>query len=186
MKRLIQLLCVLGLLGAFAGASAAQTSTSKTPAKTSTKAKASKKAPKASAAKPRTKKAATQCRTLKLKNGKTRRLCKSEARTDQVLSSPISNNALSKSAPPDNGPEVKVRTAPDRAYAVDGETFFYQGRKYRVAGMGAADSSDMAKLRLQKSLESGVLSIDPLSTDDAGVTTAVVRVDSRNLADRVR
>lgn len=128
---------------------------------------------------------ASQCRVLKLKGGKTRRLCKA-APADPVLNSPIQGNALNKPAPVDKGPEVKARSAPDRAYAVDGEIFFFQGRKYRVAGLEGAGNSDMAKQRLQKALESGNLAIDSLSTDDAGVSTATVRINGRNLAESLR
>lgn len=128
---------------------------------------------------------ASQCRVLKLKGGKTRKLCKA-APADPVLSSPIQGNALNKLAPAEKAPEVKVRSAPDRAYAVDGEVFFFQGRKYRVAGMEGAGNSDMAKQRLQKALESGSLAIDSLSTDDTGVSTATVRINGRNLAETLR
>lgn len=127
----------------------------------------------------------SQCRVLKLKGGKTRRLCKA-APADRVLNSPIQGNALSKTAPDEKTPEVKVRSAPDRAYAVDGEVFFFQGRKYRVAGLEGAGNSDMAKQRLQKALESGTLAIDPQSADDAGVLTATVRVNGHNLVESLR
>jgi len=123
---------------------------------------------------------------VKLKGGKTRRVCPGVA-AEPVLNSPIRNNALNAAAPVDKGPEVKARVAPERAYAVDGETFFFQGRKYRVAGLSAGSvGGDMAKQRLQKELENGSLMIDPLSTDDNGVSTATVRINGRDIADALR
>lgn len=98
----------------------------------------------------------------------------------KLLSSPISSNALEKA--PSDGSDVKVRSAPDRAYAVDGESFFYQGRKYRIAGLEGVEISDMARQRLQKQLESGPLEIEALSSDEDGVSAANVRINGSDLA----
>ncbi len=166
----------------------AQKASSKTssakPAKKSTRAasprsSAKKAAPKASGA--------SNCRTVRVKTAKgyvNRRTCKAatEAAEPRSLTSPIPENALTRTAPATNEP-VKARTVPDRAYAVDGQTFFYQGRKYRVAGLKGNDNSDMAKQRLQRSLESGTLNVSPLRTDESGVATATVRVNGRDIAD---
>ena len=104
---------------------------------------------------------------------------------EATLKSPIEGDALEKQPTELRGNEIKARTVPDRAYAVDGATFFYLGRKYRVAGLHA-DSSDMAKQRLQKALESGSLMVDPISTDEAGVSMATVRVNGRELIEQMR
>lgn len=190
MKKLMRCLVILGLGVAVLTAIPAQGATTKKTVKSTQTTKVTKKATKAPARKaaaPRKSVAnggGQQCRVLKLKGGKTRRVCKGAA-ADPLLTSPIQGNALNKPAPPDKSPEVKARSAPDRAYAVDGETFFFQGRKYRVAGLEGADNSDMATQRLQKALESGSLSIDPQSTDDAGVSSAVVRINGRNLAEQL-
>lgn len=189
MKKLMRCLGALGLGVAVLTAIPAQGATTKKTVKSSQTTKVTKKATKAPARKaaaPRKSTASTgqQCRVQKLKGGKIRRVCKGAA-ADPLLTSPIQGNALNKPAPPDKSPEVKARSAPDRAYAVDGETFFFQGRKYRVAGLEGADNSDMATQRLQKALESGSLSIDPQSTDDAGVSSAVVRINGRNLAEQL-
>lgn len=126
------------------------------------------------------------CKTIRVKTAKgyvNRRSCKESAPAEaRSLTSPITDNALTKTAPTSSD-VVKARTVPDRAYAVDGQTFFYQGRKYRVAGLKGNDNSDMAKQRLQRSLESGSLSVSPLRTDEAGVATATVRVNGRDIAE---
>jgi len=125
------------------------------------------------------------CRMERVKTSKgyvKRRVCSGQ-RAEQSLRSPITENALSKSSSTDA--DVKARVAPDRAYAVDGQTFFYQGRKYRVAGIKSADNSDMAKQRLQRSLESGSLMVDPLKTDESGVATATVRINGHDIAEQL-
>ncbi|MDP5239767.1 hypothetical protein Q9Q94_09505 [Uliginosibacterium sp. 31-16] len=190
MKKLMRCLGALGLGVAVLMAVPAQGATKKKAVKsteaTTKPAKKATKAParKAAASRKSTASTGQQCRVQKLKGGKTRRVCKGAA-ADPLLTSPIQGNALNKPAPADRSPEIKARSAPDRAYAVDGETFFFQGRKYRVAGLEGADNSDMATQRLQKALESGSLSIDPQSTDDAGVSSALVRINGRNLADQL-
>jgi hypothetical protein len=104
---------------------------------------------------------------------------------DPILQSPISENALDK-ARPDKSGEIKARSVPDRAYAVDGDTFFYQGRKYHVSGLSHAGSNDMAKQRLQRALDAGALSVDQVGTDDSGVATANVSVSGRDLLEQLR
>ncbi|NSL56789.1 hypothetical protein [Uliginosibacterium aquaticum] len=197
MKRV---LCVLfaGLLcTGFAQTAAAATTSSKKPV---SKQSASKPVPakpagkttgkKAGARKPAGKTAGTSaalegCKMQRVRTAKgwtSRKVC--NVPVEKTLSSPIARDALDKPAADGPETEVKARSAPDRAYAVDGDTFFYQGRKYKVAGL-QGDSSDMAKQRLQKQLESGSLMIDPLSTDASGLSTATVRINGRNLADRM-
>jgi len=190
MKNLMHSLCALMLGCAVLLSASAQAATPQKKAVRTTQAKKAVRTTQAkktsTSKKAAVRSGASQCRVIKLKGGKTRRLCKAAPGGDPVLRSPIQGNALNKPAPVDKGPEVKVRSAPDRAYAVDGEVFFFQGRKYRVAGMEGVGGDDMAKQRLQKALESGSLSIDSQSTDDAGVSTATVRVDGRNLVESLR
>jgi hypothetical protein len=131
---------------------------------------------------------ASKCRVVKLKHGVRRQHCPAVAAApaEPVLQSPIDENALNKVPVPDKNGEIKARTAPDRAYAVDGETFFYLGRKYRVAGLNGAGSNDMAKQRLQKALDSGSLTIEQTNTDDAGVATANVSINGHDVMDQLR
>ena len=183
MKNLMHCLCACGLGFAVLLSAPVQGATHKKKTAPTTHASATKKTSikKKSVASS----GSSQCRVVIHKRGKKRRVC-STAPADPVLNSPIQGNALNKPAPADKAPEVKVRSAPDRAYAVDGEVFFFQGRKYRVAGLEGTGNSDMAKQRLQKALESGSLAIDPQSTDDTGVSTATVRVNGRNLTESLR
>jgi len=125
------------------------------------------------------------CRTQRVKqHGRTKVLKVCEA-ADPVLKSPIKEQDLEKPANDNKDSELKARSAPERAYAVDGETFFFQGRKYRVSGLAGGDGSEMAKQRLQKAIDTGAIAIEPLSVDDSGVATAIVRVNGKNVADQI-
>lgn len=76
-----------------------------------------------------------------------------------------------------------------RAYAMDGATFYQNGRKIRIQGLDARDpgmTSEHATQRLQRALDSGSLTVEPQDTDPAGHMVAVVRVNGRNLADALR
>lgn len=124
------------------------------------------------------------CKTVRVKTKKgyrTTRKCTSEG----PLKSPIGAGALE--SPQTGGkPELKARTIPDRAYAVDGYTFFHQGRKYRILGINeelVPAGSDLAKQRLQMALDSGQITVEPEAIDDNGTTRALVRVGGKNLAD---
>lgn len=98
------------------------------------------------------------------------------------MTSPIESNALSTPSGEVRSAEVRARTVPDRAYAVDGETFFFQGRKFRVATTPAGEvGSVMATQRLQKALDSGTLQVEPVGVDAQGVATAAVRINGRTL-----
>ncbi|HEX5127196.1 MAG TPA: hypothetical protein VFW00_10695 [Rhodocyclaceae bacterium] len=116
-----------------------------------------------------------------------KRVCTAVAR-DPLLRSPISQNALSQSSSGDSATELKARVVPDRAYAVDGETFFHQGRKFRVQGIppgSMAVGSEHATQKLQMALDSGAISIEPISEDDSGVALAVVKVNGRDVVDLI-
>lgn len=189
-------LCAMPLQAATQHGKSAQKTTqkaaAKAPAKSASGTSKRSAAPKAKsavrpAAAPADKTATANCRTVKVKTAKgyvNRRSCKQAAAPAEPksLTSPITENALTRT-PPASPEVVKARTVPDRAYAVDGQTFFYQGRKYRVAGLKGNDNSDMAKQRLQRSLESGTLNVSPLRTDESGVATATVRVNGRDIVD---
>lgn len=76
-----------------------------------------------------------------------------------------------------------------RAYAMDGATFYQNGRKIRVQGLDARDpgmTSEHATQRLQKALDAGSVTVEPVEVDSAGHTLAVVRVNGRNVVDAVR
>lgn len=142
------------------------------------KAAASKKAAPAKKATPKKKLAP------KKKSTSTRKKAAAPKRADPVLESPIAPNALQ--AAPAPVPATRMRTAPERAYAVDGETFFYQGKKYRVDGMPGSNAGEMGMQRLQKALDGGTVNVEELGAGSDGVTRARVRVDGRDLAAGLR
>lgn len=76
-----------------------------------------------------------------------------------------------------------------RAYAMDGATFYQGGRKIRVQGLDVREpgmTSEHATQRLQRALDAGSLSVEPVEVDGSGHTVAIVRVNGRNVADAVR
>lgn len=177
---------VLVLLGIWSSAPVLAAEKKTRQATTQSKPKAKPKTPVRKAS-PSPASSKQSCQTRKVKTNKgvrTQRVCNTESAA--ALQSPIKDNALEKSPADNREGEIKARTAPDRAYAVDGSSFFYQGRKYRVEGLTDEDGSDMAKQRLQKSLESGNLMIDPKSTDEHGVSSATVRINGRDIVEQLR
>lgn len=176
---------VLVLLGIWSSAPVLAVEKKAKQATTQSKAKAKAKSPVRKAA-PSPASGTRNCQTRKIKTSKgirTQKVCNTE--TAAALKSPIKDNALEKPLVDNRDGEIKARSAPDRAYAVDGSSFFYQGRKYHVEGLSDEDGSDMAKQRLQKSLESGSLMIDPKSTDEHGVSTATVRINGRDIVEQL-
>ncbi len=110
---------------------------------------------------------------------------------EPVLSkSPINAKSLEQSGQPlDNSP-VKARSAPIRAYAVDGTTFFHNGRKFRIEGLdlesGAELTHEHAAQRLQKILDSGAVTTEAIGPDDSGAMRAIVRVGGRDVAELMK
>lgn len=125
--------------------------------------------------------AGARCTSKRVKEGRRTRTVKVCEKLEPALQSPIRNTDIEKPAPEGKETEIKARTVPERAYAVDGRTFFFQGRKYRAAGLTGIDGSEMAKQRLQRALDVGGLSVEPVSVDESGVSTANVRVNGRSL-----
>ena len=86
-------------------------------------------------------------------------------------------------------PATRPSRGVSRAYAMDGATFYQNGRKFRVQGLDVNEpgmTSEHATQRLQRALDSGNLTVDAVESDGAGHTVAVVRVNGRNVADTVR
>jgi hypothetical protein len=76
---------------------------------------------------------------------------------------------------------------PQRMYAFEGDSFYLNGRKYRVDGVSPPlAKQEITKQRLQQLLDSGEVSIEPKGMDEAGVTTAVIRVAGRDVAETLR
>lgn len=78
----------------------------------------------------------------------------------------------------------------NRMYAIDGDTFFHNGKKIRVRGVDTPEvgqpNSELTKQRLQQLLDSGEVTIEPTATDDLGRTVATVRVNGRDVAEQLR
>lgn len=171
-------------------AAPASTKQSATPSKSKS---ASKSTPKAAANSGKASTSAAKCRTVRVKTSKgytNKRVCSSAPAPEPALqTSPIKENALTAVPAAGAAAEVKARNVPDRAYAVDGETFFHQGRKFRIQGIppGALTAGgDHAKQKLQMALDAGTISVEPVGVDATGTATAVVRVNGRNVADTLR
>ena len=126
------------------------------------------------------------CKTVRVRTKKGYRTQKKCTNSNSALQSPIGAGDLNAQPGSNKQAELKARTSPDRAYAVDGYTFFHQGRKYRVIGINEAlipAGSDLAKQRLQLALDSGAISVEPETVDESGTMRALVRVGGKNLAD---
>jgi endonuclease YncB( thermonuclease family) len=84
----------------------------------------------------------------------------------------------------------RARPVSNRAYAIDGESFFHNGRKIHIQGVDRPDlgqaNNEVAKQRLQALLDSGELNVQPVATDESGRTVAVVRVNGRDVSERLR
>lgn len=72
---------------------------------------------------------------------------------------------------------------------MDGATFYQGGRKIRIQGLDVREpgmTSEHATQRLQRALDAGSVTIEPVEMDGSGHTVAIVRVNGRNVADTVR
>jgi len=206
MRKTALVVLVLGLFGVFALPSVAATSKTGThassahPAKKASKASTARK--KAVAKHKTTKKHASRKASTSTKSsasrvrrchfvkshGKTRKVCKwvTVRRASTLMKSPIRADALdTRKSSKEDDDDARMRSAPYHAYAVDGRTFFYQGKKYRVAGISGTGGSDMDKQRLQKALDGGQLKIESIHTDAAGQTSANVTVDGKSLLEQI-
>lgn len=136
---------------------------------------------------------AKTCQETVVKRGrkiKQRRACPEPAEP-LLTNSPIKAGALEQGSKPvaDSAP-IKARSAPIRAYAVDGCTFFHNGRKYHIEGLNPDAANGLthehATQRLQQILDSGAVALDPISADENGAIRAVVRIGGRNVADLMK
>ena len=79
----------------------------------------------------------------------------------------------------------RAEPAPQRYYAIDGQSFYVNGQRVRANGLrsdGDARSA-MAKQRLQMALDSGEVIIDLANVDTDGTLVANVSVSGRRLGD---
>lgn len=77
------------------------------------------------------------------------------------------------------------RNIPARAYAADGQSFYYHGERIHVRGAPVAGpgGSELAKQRLQKALDAGELTITDKAINERGEASATVRVNGRDIND---
>ncbi|MEC5387929.1 hypothetical protein VVD49_19505 [Uliginosibacterium sp. H3] len=197
LRCLLSFVCAASLASATMAAHAVEKKTAKkTTAAQSSKApaKSKSKAP-ARSTTSKSKKSATKandieivksCREVRVKTAKGYRTQRKCVAGESALRNPAGAGDLNAQQGTGKTAELKARTIPDRAYAVDGYTFFHQGRKYRVLGIDenvVPAGSDLAKQRLQMALDSGTINVEPETVDENGTMRALVRVGGKNLAD---
>lgn len=74
-------------------------------------------------------------------------------------------------------------TPPVRAYAIDGQRFYYGGQQYILdAPVVADDRGDLARQRLQELLDGGDLSVYPLGEKREDSERAQVRINGELLS----
>lgn len=81
------------------------------------------------------------------------------------------------------------RTALARAYAVDGTSFYFEGRRVRVEGFDPRQpelATELARQKLQLALDAGEIELQPVGDDESGVKVARVLVQGRNVLDLLR
>lgn len=101
------------------------------------------------------------------------------------LFSPLAVQAASDAAsglgPVRMAPSSVKRAAPPpprRAYAIDGQRFYYEGQQFIIEGLQMLQAgSELAKQRLQQILDSGDLQIAPLGDAVDSVTRARVSIN---------
>lgn len=106
-----------------------------------------------------------------------------------AVAAPAAAAAVAAPASVQSQPAGRTPKGTPRAYAMDGATFYQGGRKIRVQGLDIREpgmTSEHATQRLQRALDSGSLSVEPVEVDASGHTIAVVRVNGRNVAETVR
>jgi endonuclease YncB( thermonuclease family) len=80
-------------------------------------------------------------------------------------------------------PSRPTKPIMNRMYALDGDTFYHNGKKIRVRGLEAVHDSDVAMQRLQRALDSGEVAVEPIVTRETGEVEATVRVHGRDLTE---
>jgi len=75
-----------------------------------------------------------------------------------------------------------------RAYAIDGASFYLDGRRIQVDGLpaGSGRRDDLARQRLQALLDSGEIRFDGRTDPASGALLARVWIDGREMAELMR
>lgn len=78
----------------------------------------------------------------------------------------------------------------NKYYAIDGDTFYYKGEKYRIIGIDTPEKGqakyEQAKKRLNTLLSSGSVKIKKVGKDVYGRTLAKVSVKGKNVAETLK
>ena len=83
-------------------------------------------------------------------------------------------------------PAARAKPPPSRYYAVDGESFYLNGERVRIAGLperGEDIGSEHAKQRLQMLLDSAEVRVEPVAADGQGRPRVRVQVNGRDAAE---
>jgi endonuclease YncB( thermonuclease family) len=83
-------------------------------------------------------------------------------------------------------PAARAKPPPSRYYAVDGESFYLNGERVRIADLperGADTGSEHAKQRLQMLLDSAEVRVEPAAADGQGRPRVRVQVNGRDVAE---
>ncbi|MBL8448055.1 MAG: hypothetical protein JNJ44_11650 [Zoogloeaceae bacterium] len=83
----------------------------------------------------------------------------------------------------ESAPVRPVKAVPSRAYAVDGSSFYQNGHLVRIQGLRNSAAGELGKQRLQQMLDSGSLSVAPVSDPMNSTLLAVVRVNGQDVVD---
>lgn len=89
-----------------------------------------------------------------------------------------------------HAPLPAARPIAGRPYAIDGDTFYSGGVRYRLRNIDTpekgAPRAEAARVRLQQLLDSGSVTVEPHAIDKYGRTVAIVRVNGTDVADVLR
>jgi len=99
-----------------------------------------------------------------------------------LAAGPAEDPALStvRLAPPT---EREAPPPPKRPYAINGESFYYDGRKIIIDGRELPrPDSELSKQRLQRLLDSGEVSYAPVGEPEGDVVRARVSIDGESLS----
>lgn len=82
------------------------------------------------------------------------------------------------------------RQIPSDKRAIDGDTFYAGGARYRIRGIDTPElgqpRAEMAKQRLQQLLNTGHVTVEPVAVDKYGRTVAVVKVNGQDVSQTLK
>lgn len=106
--------------------------------------------------------------------------------SDKHKAATVPPRAPVSAAPATPMPAARAKPPPSRYYAVDGESFYLNGERVRIAGLpeqGGDTGSEHAKQRLQMLLDSAEVRVEPAAADGQGRPRVRVQVNGRDAAE---